>query len=113
MDLGLTKKVVLVTGGAQGIGEAISKACSQEGAIAVAIDRDAEACKRMAEELGTRGCKACSICIDLSTAKNCEHAVRETVSKFGVIDALVNNAGINDKIGLEHGSPEDFVSSLG
>jgi len=112
MDLGLTNKVVLVTGGAKGIGEAISKACTQEGAIAVAIDRDADACKHLAEEFETHGCNACSICTDLSTAKNCEHAIREAVSKFGAIDALVNNAGINDKIGLEHGSPEDFVSSL-
>jgi L-fucose dehydrogenase len=113
MDLGLTNKVVLVTGGAKGIGEAISKACCQEGAIAVAIDRDADACKHMAEEFETHGCNACSICTDLSTPENCENAIREAVSRFGMIDALVNNAGINDKIGLEHGSPEDFVSSLG
>jgi L-fucose dehydrogenase len=112
MDLGLTNKVVLVTGGAKGIGEAISKACCQEGAIAVAIDRDADACKRMAEEFEAHGCNAASICTDLSTAKNCANAIREAVSRFGVIDALVNNAGINDKIGLEHGNPEDFVSSL-
>jgi L-fucose dehydrogenase len=113
MDLQIKDKVVLVTGGAKGIGEAISKTCAQEGAVPVVVDRDAAACQFLQNEFQTRGCQAHAICVDLSAARNCQAAILETVSKFGRIDALVNNAGINDKVGLEHGNPEEFVSSLG
>jgi len=112
MDLQIKDKVVLVTGGAKGIGEAISKACAQEGAIPVAVDRDAAACEQLQDTLQSHGRQATIICADLSAANNCEDVIKQTVSKLGRIDALVNNAGINDKVGLEHGNPEEFVSSL-
>jgi NAD(P)-dependent dehydrogenase (short-subunit alcohol dehydrogenase family) len=112
MDLQLKDKVVLITGGAKGIGAAITKTCAQEGAIAIAVDRDAEACKRFHHELTTVGLNASFIPTDLSSAENCESMVQQTAARFGHIDALVNNAGINDKVGLEHGSPQEFVCSL-
>ena len=113
MDLQINDKVVLVTGGAKGIGEAISKACVQEGAIPVAVDRDAAACEQLHDTFHSHGWRATVICADLSAANICEEIIKETLSKLGRIDALVNNAGINDKVGLEHGNPEEFVSSLG
>ena len=111
MDLQIKDKVVLITGGAKGIGAAISKACAQEGAVPVVVDRDAGACEALENELRAQHCQV--ICADLSDARNCQDIVQQTVSKQGRIDALVNNAGINDKIGLEKGSPEEFVESLG
>lgn len=51
MDLELKHKVVIVTGGAKGIGAAIVRACAAEGAIPVIVDRDAEAGKRLQREL--------------------------------------------------------------
>jgi L-fucose dehydrogenase len=113
MDLELKNKVVLITGGAKGIGEAICRLCAHEGAVPVAVDRDAEACQRLQAEFETQGRQAFAINADLSATKNCEEAVRQVVSRFGGIDALVNNAGVNDKVGLEHGTPDEFVSSLG
>jgi len=113
MDLQIKNKVVLVTGGAKGIGQAISKACAQEGAIPIAVDRDAAACQQLETEFQTDRCQVHVICADLSTAQGCKDAVNQTASKFGRIEALVNNAGINDKVGLEHGSPEEFLASLG
>jgi len=113
MDLEIKNKVVLVTGGAKGIGQAISKACAQEGAIPIAVDRDAAACQQLETEFQTDRCQVHVICADLSTAQGCKDAVNQTASKFGRIEALVNNAGINDKVGLEHGSPEEFLASLG
>jgi len=113
MDLHIKNKVVLVTGGAKGIGQAISKACAQEGAIPIAVDRDAAACQQLETEFQTDRCQVQVICADLSTAQGCKDAVNQTASKFGRIEALVNNAGINDKVGLEHGSPEEFLASLG
>jgi L-fucose dehydrogenase len=113
MNLQLRDKVVLVTGGAKGIGAAIVRACSGEGAIPVIVDRDAEAGRRLQAELRGQGAVCELICVDLLTPEGCSQAVDQTVKAFGRLDALVNNAGVNDKIGLEHGSPDQFVTSLG
>ena len=112
MDLQLKDKVVLVTGGAKGIGAAITKTCAQEGAIAVAVDRDAQACQQLHDELSAQGLQTSFIAMDLSSSENCEAVVRQVIATLDHIDALVNNAGINDKIGLEHGSPQEFVCSV-
>jgi L-fucose dehydrogenase len=112
MDLQLKNKVVLVTGGAKGIGAAITRMCAEEGAIAVAVDRDAAACQQFHEDLRSQGLEASFVNMDLASADNCSAIVQETIARSGHIDALVNNAGINDKVGLEHGNPQEFVRSL-
>jgi L-fucose dehydrogenase len=112
MDLNLKNKVLLITGGAKGIGAAITRLSAQEGATAVAVDRDVKACERFRDELKKDGLEASFIPIDLSSPENCEAAVQKTAAQFHRIDALVNNAGINDKIGLENGNPEQFLCSL-
>ncbi len=108
MELHLKDKVVLITGGAKGIGGAIVRAVAAECAIPVIVDRDAEAGRQLQGELPASEL----IVAELSHPKDCEAAVLETIKKFGRLDALVNNAGVNDKVGLEHGSPEQYVSSL-
>lgn len=112
MDLQLRDKVVLVTGGAKGIGAAITKSLAQEGALAVGVDRDAPACGQLQETLRAQGLTTRFISLELSSAENCRVAVEQTVTEYGRIDALVNNAGINDKVGLETGNPAEFVRSL-
>ena len=112
MNLRLKDKVILVTGGAKGIGAAIVKCCAREGAVPVIIDRDGAAGERLKSELRGPGSKCVLIVAELATAESCEQAVRESAKQMGHIDALVNNAGINDKIGLENGSPAGFVDSL-
>ncbi|HVR27577.1 MAG TPA: SDR family oxidoreductase [Candidatus Polarisedimenticolia bacterium] len=112
MDLQLKDKVVLVTGGAKGIGAAITRTCAQEGAIAVAVDRDVQACQRLRDELSGQGMQVSFIAVDLSPATNCKDIVRRAIATFDHVDALVNNAGINDRVGLEHGNPQEFLSSL-
>lgn len=101
-----------MTGGAKGIGAAIVRASVDEGAIPVIVDRDAEAGKQLRTEL--RGNKARSelLIIDLLTPEGCSSAVEQTVKTFGRLDVLINNAGVNDKVGLERGNPNDFVTSL-
>jgi len=108
VDLELKNKVVLVTGGAKGIGAAIVKAGSAEGAIPVIVDRDVEAGNRLHSQVPASDL----IIAELSPAEGCYSAVQKAVEKHGRLDALVNNAGINDKVGLEHGSPEQYVESL-
>jgi len=112
MDLQLRDKVILITGGAKGIGAAITKGLAQEGAIAVVVDRDAGACQQFQGELGAQGLTAQFISADLSTADACRTVVERAVAACGRLDGLVNNAGINDKVGLEKGNPEEFVHSL-
>ena len=108
MDLQLKDKVVLVTGGAKGIGAAIVRTVAGEAAICIVVDRDAAAGEKLHAELRTSHV----IVADLLSPADCQTAINSTVEKFGRLDALVNNAGVNDKIGLEHGTPEQYVDSL-
>jgi L-fucose dehydrogenase len=101
-----------VTGGAKGIGAAIVRASAEEGAIPVIVDRDLEAGKRLQTELRGNGARNELIVIDLLTAEGCAAAIDQSVKAFGRLDALINNAGVNDKVGLERGNPNDFVASL-
>ncbi len=112
MDLQLTNKVVLITGGAKGIGAAISRGVAREGAIPLIVDRDASAAEQLQAELQRGGYTSHVIITELAVAGNCSQAVDEAVRLTGRLDALVNNAGVNDRVGLEHGSPEQYVASL-
>jgi NAD(P)-dependent dehydrogenase (short-subunit alcohol dehydrogenase family) len=112
MDLQLRDKVVLITGGAKGIGEAITRGCAREGAIPVFVDKDAEAGKQLREELARDGAKCGLIIADIVPAENCAAAVDQTLREFGRLDVLINNVGVNDNVGLENGTPEKYVHSL-
>jgi L-fucose dehydrogenase len=110
MDLGLAGKVVVVTGGGAGIGGAISRALAEEGAVPVILARRAPAEAFLAAL--TAACpKAGWVRADLAQDADCRAAVSEVRARWGRIDALVNNAGTNDGIGLEAG-PEAFRASL-
>ncbi len=100
MDLGLSGKIIVVTGGASGIGAAIVRAALAEGARPVIVDRSKSEVD------------AFQVFADLTHPQNCRRAVAETLEKFGAIDALVNNAGVNDRVGLARGSPAEYAASL-
>lgn len=112
MDLQLSGRVILVTGGAKGIGEAISRVLAAEGAIPVVIGRNAEDNDRLASEIVAHGGQALAVQAELMRPEDCEQAVLATLERFGRIDGLVNNAGINDGVSLEHGDAEQFLASL-
>jgi L-fucose dehydrogenase len=112
MDLQLKDKVVIVTGGAKGIGAAIVQACAAEGAIPVIIGRDAEAAEHVKSGVTKNGGVCDLITVELSTPESCSQSVEQVMNRFGRLDALVNNAGRNDKVGLEHGNPQEYVASL-
>jgi L-fucose dehydrogenase len=111
MDLQLKDKVVLITGGAKGIGAAIARGCARESAIPILVDKDGEAGKVLQMELHQSGASCGVIFADLVPATNCAAAIEATLRDFGRLDVLVNNAGINDNAGLEHGNPEKFLRS--
>jgi NAD(P)-dependent dehydrogenase (short-subunit alcohol dehydrogenase family) len=112
MKLDLESKIILVTGGAKGIGAAIVRACGKEGAVPVILDRDEAAIKDLQAELASAGIRTEAILTDLMNLQSTSRAVEIFAEKHGCIDGLVNNAGINDGVGLEHGTPEEFLLSL-
>lgn len=112
MDLQLNGKVIAVTGGAKGIGAAIVRECAREGAIPVIVDKDVDAGKGVQAELRRAGTACEFVAAELSAPKACASAAETVVNTLGRLDALVNNAGVNDGVGLERGNPEEFIKSL-
>ena len=112
MNLNLSHKVFLVTGGAQGIGEAIVRLLAKEGGIPIVVDKNEAKAKQLAEDLNSRDQQAHAIGLDLSDFENCESAIRDVISKLGRLDGLINNAGTNDGVSLENGTPESYLKSL-
>ena len=112
MDLQLGGKIIIVTGGAKGIGEGISKTLASEGALPVIVGRSGEDNTRTVNEIIAADGKAWQVVAELSDPAQCEAAVAQVVNQFGRIDGLVNNAGVNDGVNLEHGSYERFMDSL-
>jgi len=112
MDLGLKDKVIIVTGGARGIGEGIAWALAAEGAIPAIVGRDEADNLKTMRAIEATGGRAFQTVAELTIPAECEQAVAAVLKYFGRIDGLVNNAGINDAIGLENGSYEGFISSL-
>ena len=110
MDLGLTGKIIIVTGGASGIGAAISEALAQEGAVPVIFARRAPD-PALLDRITSANPQAGWVQVELSDDAQCRAAVEATLARWGRIDGLVNNAGANDSIGLEAG-PDAFRASL-
>ena len=108
MNLNLKDKVIIVTGGAKGIGAGITKSLAAEGGIPVVVGRDANDNDAIIKEVGA----GFGITAELTHPEACENAVKATIEKFGRIDGLVNNAGVNDGVGLEKGNYEAFIASL-
>lgn len=112
MDLQLKDKVILITGGAKGIGEAISRGAAKEQAVVIFVDKDADAGQRLNSELASSGAQCLFLETDVLPAENCRAIVEQTLARFSRIDVLINNVGANDNCGLESGSPEKYIASL-
>jgi L-fucose dehydrogenase len=112
MNLDLTNKVIIVSGGAKGIGEGIVKVLAREGAIPVIIGRNEEDNRRTLDQVVAAGGRAFQVAAELTKPAECEKAIIETMREFSRIDGLVNNAGVNDGVGLENGDYEKFMASL-
>jgi len=112
MHLNLENKVIIITGGAKGIGEGIAQVLAAEKAIPVIVGRSKEDNIRTVEEIKKAGGKSFQITAELNQAAECKKAIDLVIKQFNKIDGLVNNAGVNDGVGLEKGSYEAFMESL-
>lgn len=112
MELGLTDKVVIVTGGAKGIGRGIVDSLAAEGAVPVIVGRNEEDNLRAAAEVKAAGGKCYQTVAELTDPEAAEKAVAAVLDELGAIHGLVNNAGVNDGVGLETGNYEKFLASL-
>ena len=112
MDLQLKDKVIIVSGGAKGIGEGIVRVLAAEGAIPVIVGRNEADNNKLVAAIESNGAKAFQVVAELSKPEEAEQVIKTVVDKFGGIHGLVNNAGVNDGVGLENGNYEDFMASL-
>lgn len=112
MDLQLKNKIIIVTGGAKGIGEGIVKVLAKEGAVPVIIGRNEKDNLDTVAAVQQAGGQCGQVPAELTSPEACEKAVQSVIATYGRIDAVVNNAGVNDGVGLEHGNYEAFIASL-
>jgi NAD(P)-dependent dehydrogenase (short-subunit alcohol dehydrogenase family) len=93
VELGLTGKVAVVTGGTEGIGRATALRLAQEGAHVAICARRQDLLDRTAEELRKRGAEVLAVTADMSKSADVERFMNAVIARFGRIDILVNNAG--------------------
>lgn len=111
MDLGLKEKVIIVTGGSKGIGGAITEVLVREGATVIIAGRKQADGEKKVRELEDLSGTTDFFQIELRDDNRRAELVEYVVDTYGRIDGLVNNAGVNDSVGLENGSVEEFVES--
>jgi len=100
MQLHLENKVVIVSGGARGIGEAIARTFAAEGAVVCVLGRRVNDNNALVRDLVARGLRATSTVCEMTDEAQVRTAVAGVLEQFGRIDVVVNNAGVNDGAGL-------------
>jgi NAD(P)-dependent dehydrogenase (short-subunit alcohol dehydrogenase family) len=110
----LTNKIALVTGGSRGLGAAICLLFAQEGAkVAVNYRARKDKADEIVHEITEAGGEAFAVGGDVALRKDVETMVQETVDRFGVLDILINNAGISYYKPLMAHTEEDWDHVLG
>lgn len=104
----LKDKVAIITGATKGIGKACAFEFAKEGAKVVACGRTADLGKAVVDEICAAGAEAIFVIADVSSKADVDRLVDETVKRFGTIDVVVNNAGVNHSANFFDISEEDF-----
>jgi NAD(P)-dependent dehydrogenase (short-subunit alcohol dehydrogenase family) len=111
MELGLTGKVAIVTGGSEGIGYATARRLAAEGAKVVIGARREDVLARAAEELRTAG-DVVGIAVDVTKPSDVTRLIEQTLARFGRIDIVVNNAGTASAAPFEQVGDEIWQADL-
>ena len=109
----MTKPVAIVTGGSRGVGAEVSKLLASKGwNIAITCSSSIEAANEVSKECETLGAETIVLKADVSQPDSCAQTVKETIKKWGKLDALINNAGttkFNAHDNLDGLSKDDFL----
>ena len=104
----LKDQVVIVTGGANGIGRAFCEGLAQEGARVVIADIDGQGAESLAAALGEAGHEALAVATDVSQEADAANLANAAIQRFGRIDGLVNNAAVFQRPAMFHGPFEEM-----
>lgn len=104
-----SEKVIVITGAASGIGEGAARRFAQEGATLVLGDKDADGLARLAADLGGT---VETLEMDVSRAEDCKALVARATERFGRIDVLVNDAGVDHLGKVDEGGDEAFTKVI-
>ena len=109
MELGLTGKVAVITGGSDGIGKAAAISLSTEGAKVAIVGRSQEKLDSAVVEIqGLTGGEVIGVSADVSLESEVKDMIESVVSQFGQLDVLVNNAGTSAATTLEEMTNNDL-----
>ena len=108
MDKLLEEKIDLITGGAQGLGYAMARGCSHNGATVIMADINEEKLAGSARILQSEGLRCEGMKMDITDEQQIRDTIGEIVKKYGRLDGIVNNAGITSKVKFLESTPEDF-----
>jgi len=109
----LKGKVALITGAASGIGRATALLFAQEGAKVMCADIDGEGARATAQEIAARGGEAAHVQADVSQEEDARRMVQATVERFGRLDVLFNNAGVESAMPLTEVPEEEWDRVIG
>jgi 3-oxoacyl-[acyl-carrier protein] reductase len=115
MDLGLTGKVAIVTGGSRGLGLAAAKALAAEGAHVVICARGEEQLQKAVNEIlqhAAAGTRALTVTADVSTDAGVQSVVEFAIKSFGHLDVVINNVGLGRGAGLEATTDEEWQEAF-
>ncbi len=104
----LKNKVVLVTGGGRGLGEAVSHTLALAGASIVVADIRGELAQKVAGDIQSKNLQAMPLVLDVTDETQAETAINKIVSQYGRLDALINNAGTDVTVSIEELSIQDW-----
>lgn len=114
MNIDLSGKVALVTGGSRGLGKAISLGLADAGADIIIASRKIENCEKVASDVEAKGCQALAVAAHTADMDSLDMLIEAAYERFGKIDLLINNAGANPAMGtLSDLSPELFDKMMG
>jgi len=101
-------KIILVTGGGQGLGAAICRTLAEDGATVIALDVNTQKAEKLVEEIKGKGGTIESFQMNVADQKNVEEVIKNVVDKYGRIDAVINNDGVDVTLPIDELTFDDW-----